>query len=106
MAPFPAPPHPAHSNALRALVVQCSQAGFLYAGEAGTGLCVARLPNGDWSAPAAVQTFGLSWGFQAGCEVTICEALCVGADDVWFAVCLVQCCGVVLVSYVLRFTGK
>lgn len=45
------------------------KAGFLYAAEAGTGLCVARLANGDWSAPAAVETFGVSWGFQAGCEI-------------------------------------
>ncbi|CAN0435556.1 unnamed protein product, partial [Hapterophycus canaliculatus] len=45
------------------------QVGFLYAAEAGTGLCVAKLPNGNWSAPAAVQTLGLSWGLQAGCEV-------------------------------------
>ncbi|CAN0147015.1 unnamed protein product [Ascophyllum nodosum] len=62
------------SNALchgaRGLVfVTVAKAGFLYAAEGGTGLCVARLPNGEWSAPAAVGTFGLSWGLQAGCEV-------------------------------------
>ncbi|CAN0005004.1 unnamed protein product [Pylaiella littoralis] len=49
--------------------VTVAKAGFLYAAEAGTGLCVARLADGNWSAPAAVETFGLSWGLQAGCEV-------------------------------------
>ncbi|CAN0167675.1 unnamed protein product [Ectocarpus sp. 6 AP-2014] len=56
-------------GAIGLVFVTIAKAGFLYAAEAGTGLCVARLPDGNWSAPAAVQMFGLSWGLQAGCEV-------------------------------------
>lgn len=33
---------------------------------AGTGLVVARLAGGEWSAPIAVATLGLSWGLQLG----------------------------------------
>lgn len=37
--------------------------GFgLVGGEFGTGLVVARLSNGQWSAPSAIGTAGLSWG--------------------------------------------
>jgi lipid-binding SYLF domain-containing protein len=46
------------------------KAGFLFSGRYGTGLIVAKLPNGSWSAPSAVMVSGLGWGFQAGAEVT------------------------------------
>lgn len=35
----------------------------------GTGILIARLPNGDWSAPVAVGSFGMSWGLQVGAAV-------------------------------------
>lgn len=56
-------------NARGLVFVTVAKAGLMYAAEGGTGLCVARLVNGDWSAPAAVGTLGVSWGFQVGCEV-------------------------------------
>ena len=31
---------------------------------------IARLADGSWSAPSAIGTFGLSWGFVAGLDVT------------------------------------
>ncbi|KAG5177137.1 hypothetical protein JKP88DRAFT_350835 [Tribonema minus] len=34
------------------------------------GLCVARLPDGSWSAPSAVWMGGVSWGLQGGGGVT------------------------------------
>lgn len=37
---------------------------------AGTGLVIARLPSGDWSAPSAIGTGGMGFGGQAGAEVT------------------------------------
>mmetsp|Transcript_5602 Transcript_5602/g.7931 ORF Transcript_5602/g.7931 Transcript_5602/m.7931 type:complete len:486 (-) Transcript_5602:1891-3348(-) len=36
----------------------------------GTGLVVSRLPDGSWSAPCAVGSFGLTFGAVVGAEVT------------------------------------
>jgi len=44
--------------------------GFVFAGRVGTGLVVARTPSGDWSAPSAIATVGLSWGAQIGADLT------------------------------------
>ncbi len=44
--------------------------GFMFTGRYGTGLIVAKLPDGRWSAPSAVMVTGLGWGLQVGAEVT------------------------------------
>lgn len=44
--------------------------GFMFAPRLGSGLIVARLSDGRWSAPCAIATVGLSWGFLAGVGVT------------------------------------
>ena len=44
--------------------------GFMFTGRYGTGLIVAKLPDGRWSAPSAVMITGLGWGLQVGAEVT------------------------------------
>lgn len=36
----------------------------------GTGLVIARRRDGSWSAPSAVASGGLGWGFQIGGELT------------------------------------
>ena len=36
----------------------------------GTGLVIAKLPNGTWSPPSAIASIGISWGFLAGADVT------------------------------------
>jgi lipid-binding SYLF domain-containing protein len=46
------------------------KAGFLASVRMGTGLVVAKLPNGQWSAPSAVYTAGFGFGAQAGSNVT------------------------------------
>lgn len=46
------------------------KAGFLFAGKVGTGLVVAKLPDGSWSAPSAIGTMGMSWGLLIGADVT------------------------------------
>lgn len=46
------------------------KAGFFFTGRFGTGLVVGRLPGGGWSAPSAVASSGVGWGFQIGGEVT------------------------------------
>lgn len=42
------------------------KAGFGFAAKIGTGLVVSRLPSGEWSAPSAIGTIGLSWGALIG----------------------------------------
>ncbi|KAI9478223.1 MAG: hypothetical protein EXX96DRAFT_595641 [Benjaminiella poitrasii] len=46
------------------------KAGFLFSGRAGSGLVVARLPDGRWSAPSAIITGGMGFGGQVGAELT------------------------------------
>lgn len=44
--------------------------GFLISARAGSGIVVAKLEDGRWSAPAAIGIGGLGGGFNAGAEVT------------------------------------
>ena len=46
------------------------KAGFLGSARFGSGLVVARLPDGSWSAPTAVATGGAGFGGQIGIELT------------------------------------
>ncbi|KAF9576464.1 hypothetical protein BGW38_008147, partial [Lunasporangiospora selenospora] len=46
------------------------KAGFLFSGRAGSGLVVARLDDGTWSAPSAIGTGGMGFGGQIGAELT------------------------------------
>ncbi|KAG0374056.1 hypothetical protein BGX24_010896 [Mortierella sp. AD032] len=46
------------------------KAGFLFSGRAGTGVVVARLDDGTWSAPSAIGTGGMGFGGQIGAEIT------------------------------------
>ncbi|WFC93432.1 hypothetical protein MBRA1_000052 [Malassezia brasiliensis] len=43
--------------------------GFLMSARAGTGVVLAKLPNGEWSAPTAIGIGGLGGGFNAGAEM-------------------------------------
>jgi len=45
------------------------KAGFMFSGQGGTGVVIARTPRG-WSAPSAIATGGAGFGFQVGAEVT------------------------------------
>ncbi|KAF9454873.1 SH3 domain-containing protein [Macrolepiota fuliginosa MF-IS2] len=46
------------------------KAGFVFSGKAGSGLVIARLPDGSWSAPSCIGTAGLGWGLQIGADIT------------------------------------
>ncbi|WOO83340.1 SH3 domain-containing protein [Vanrija pseudolonga] len=46
------------------------KAGFVFSGKAGSGLVVARLPDGSWSAPSCIATAGVGWGLQIGADLT------------------------------------
>ncbi len=47
-----------------------AKAGIGIGGKFGTGLVVARLQNGHWSAPCAIGTVGVIWGMLAGADLT------------------------------------
>ncbi len=51
------------------VVMSVVKGGFIFSGEVGSGLVVARLDKG-WSAPSSVGTAGVGWGLQAGGKVT------------------------------------
>jgi lipid-binding SYLF domain-containing protein len=51
-------------------VMTVIKAGFVWSGRAGSGLVVARLPDGSWSAPSAIATAGAGFGGQIGAELT------------------------------------
>ncbi|KIJ45718.1 hypothetical protein M422DRAFT_29799 [Sphaerobolus stellatus SS14] len=46
------------------------KAGFLLSARAGSGIVIAKLDDGSWSAPSAMGTAGMGFGGQAGAEVT------------------------------------
>lgn len=58
------------ANAKGLAVITVLKAGFLGSGRFGSGLVVARLPNGSWSAPSAIATVGGGFGGQIGFELT------------------------------------
>ncbi|KAJ3179055.1 hypothetical protein HDU85_005010 [Gaertneriomyces sp. JEL0708] len=53
-------------------VITILKAGFVWSGRAGSGIVVARLPDGRWSAPAAIAAAGAGFGAQIGAQLTDC----------------------------------
>ncbi|KAF8635959.1 hypothetical protein AX15_000124 [Amanita polypyramis BW_CC] len=51
-------------------IFQVIKAGFVFSGKAGSGIVIARLPDGSWSAPSCIATGGLGWGLQVGADIT------------------------------------
>ncbi|TFK76739.1 DUF500-domain-containing protein [Pluteus cervinus] len=46
------------------------KAGFVFSARAGSGIVIARLEDGSWSAPSAIGTAGVGVGGQLGAEMT------------------------------------
>jgi len=63
-------PHDVLSRAKGLAVVTVFKAGFLGSARFGSGLVIARLPDGTWSAPSAIATVGGGFGGQIGFELT------------------------------------
>ncbi|KZT23795.1 DUF500-domain-containing protein [Neolentinus lepideus HHB14362 ss-1] len=57
-------------NAKGFAILTIFKAGFLFSARAGSGIVIARLDDGTWSAPSAIGTAGVGVGGQAGAEVT------------------------------------
>ncbi|KAI1106544.1 DUF500-domain-containing protein [Jackrogersella minutella] len=58
------------ANAKGLAILTVIKAGFLGSARFGSGLVVARLPDGTWSAPSAIITAGGGFGGQIGFELT------------------------------------
>jgi len=58
------------ANAKGLAILTVFKAGFLGSGGVGSGIVVARLADGSWSAPSAIGTFGGGFGGQIGFELT------------------------------------
>lgn len=52
------------------IVPELIKGGFIFGGEGGTGVLLARLPEGGWSAPAFIVMGGASIGLQLGGQVS------------------------------------
>nr|XP_048295810.1 SH3 domain-containing YSC84-like protein 1 isoform X3 [Myodes glareolus] len=63
---------PAHviAKAKGLAVLSVIKAGFLVTARGGSGIVLARLPDGKWSAPSAIGIAGLGGGFEIGIEVS------------------------------------
>ncbi|EIW86370.1 DUF500-domain-containing protein [Coniophora puteana RWD-64-598 SS2] len=57
-------------NAKGFAVFTILKAGFVFSARAGTGIVIAKLGDGSWSAPSAIGVAGLGVGGQLGAELT------------------------------------
>lgn len=57
-------------NAKGLVIISILKAGFLFSGRAGSGIIVARLRDGTWSAPSAIAMGGAGAGGLIGMELT------------------------------------
>lgn len=46
------------------------KAGFVWSGKAGSGVVIARLADGTWSAPSCIATGGVGFGLQIGADLS------------------------------------
>lgn len=57
-------------NAKGLAIFTAIKAGFFWSGRAGSGLVVAKLPDGSWSSPSLINIGGVGFGAQLGADVT------------------------------------
>ncbi|KFA79187.1 hypothetical protein S40288_02352 [Stachybotrys chartarum IBT 40288] len=60
------------ANAVGLAIFTTLRAGFHVSGAAGSGVIVARLPDGSWSAPSGIQILSVGTGFQFGIDMYDC----------------------------------
>lgn len=54
-------------------ILTVAKAGVLLAYKIGTGLVIAKRPDGSWSAPSAILSVGLGWGAQVILRLYCCS---------------------------------
>jgi SH3 domain-containing YSC84-like protein 1 len=57
-------------NAKGIAIFTAIKAGFFWSGRVGSGLVVAKLPDGEWSSPSLINIGGVGFGAQLGADVT------------------------------------
>lgn len=57
-------------NAKGIAFVTVVKAGFVWSGTVGSGIVIAKLPDGTWSGPSSVGVAGMGWGALIGASVT------------------------------------
>ncbi|KAI9484310.1 hypothetical protein BDB00DRAFT_856467 [Zychaea mexicana] len=57
------------ANAHGLVFIRMYRGGFMVSAKKGTGIIIARLPDGSWSAPSGISMGALGFGHQAGVEV-------------------------------------
>ncbi|KAJ3006183.1 UNVERIFIED_CONTAM: hypothetical protein HDU68_004232 [Siphonaria sp. JEL0065] len=58
------------SKAKGLAILQVTRIGFHISGRIGSGVVIAKLPNGNWSAPSVCKTAGVGIGAMLGAEIT------------------------------------
>ncbi|KAJ3016074.1 UNVERIFIED_CONTAM: hypothetical protein HDU68_012439 [Siphonaria sp. JEL0065] len=58
------------SKAKGLAILQVTRIGFHISGRIGSGVVIAKLPNGNWSAPSVCKTAGMGIGAMLGAEIT------------------------------------
>lgn len=61
---------PAHFPPGSLAIFTVLKAGFVWSGKAGSGIVIARLPDGTWSAPSCIATGGVGFGLQIGADLS------------------------------------
>ena len=67
------------------------KAGFVFSARAGTGVVIARLRDGTWSAPSAIGTAGVGAGFQMGAGKQSLSRLSNEGREVKLICCVCVC---------------
>mmetsp|Transcript_15399 Transcript_15399/g.18209 ORF Transcript_15399/g.18209 Transcript_15399/m.18209 type:complete len:381 (-) Transcript_15399:1238-2380(-) len=57
-------------NAKGIAFITVIKAGFVFSGTLGSGIVIARLPNGNWSGPSSIGVGGMGWGALIGASST------------------------------------
>ncbi|KAK2601854.1 hypothetical protein QQS21_004540 [Conoideocrella luteorostrata] len=60
------------SKAVGLAIFTTLRAGFQVSGATGSGVLIARLPDGSWSPPSGIQVHSLGGGFQIGLDIYDC----------------------------------
>jgi lipid-binding SYLF domain-containing protein len=63
-------PKDVFANAKGLVIFTVVKAGFFWSGRVGSGLVIAKLPDGSWSSPSLINIGGVGFGAQLGADVT------------------------------------
>lgn len=63
------------NNAIGIVVFSTARIGMHISGTTGSGIIIARLPDGSWSPPSGISVHGVSAGIGAG--LVVCHCVCI-----------------------------